>query len=496
MVELVDAPDSKSDIPSYKITFFLVFSAIYGIVSLDFGLTHQLHSFTHLVHPDTQVLMTAHHELLGGKLHVYKRDNSSFWQCSTFLGGKNYRVSTKEESLAQAKDFAEDWYLGLKGKARAGELKHGKTFKFAAAQFRKEYEALTAGERNPKYVEGHWARLKNHLGPFFDDKVLSEITPGLVQEYRVHRATSRKHPDTNEPIRPSRTTMHHEIVTLRHVMNTAERHGWVPFVPNLRPPYNSSGKISHRAWFSPEEYKQLYTATRERAKNPPKLRWRWACEQMHDFVLFMVNTGLRPDEAWRLEFRDVEIVDDDDTNETILEISVRGKRGVGYCKSMPGAVLPFKRLRDRGRPEESEGRRHRSPIKKGAASPHADDDLPIGEGRLTRPTDRLFPYVHKELWNKILDELELKKDREGKPRTSYSLRHTYITMRLMEGADIYQVAKNCRTSVEMIEKYYAAHIKNLIDASAVNTRRPRSTGRASKRDADANSREAADPGEI
>jgi len=29
----------------------------------------------------------------------------------------------------------------------------------------------------------------------------------------------------------------------------------------------------------------------------------------------------------------------------------------------------------------------------------------------------------------------------------------------MEGANIYQIAKNCRTSVEMIEKYYAAHIK-------------------------------------
>jgi hypothetical protein len=44
-------------------------------------------------------------------------------------------------------------------------------------------------------------------------------------------------------------------------------------------------------------------------------------------------------------------------------------------------------------------------------------------------------------------------------------------MRLMEGADIYQIAKNCRTSVEMIEKFYAAHIKNMIDPSAVNVRR-------------------------
>jgi hypothetical protein len=43
----------------------------------------------------------------------------------------------------------------------------------------------------------------------------------------------------------------------------------------------------------------------------------------------------------------------------------------------------------------------------------------------------------------------------------------------MEGADIYQIAKNCRTSVEMIEKYYAAHIKTNLDAAAINVMRPK-----------------------
>lgn len=65
----------------------------------------------------------------------------------------------------------------------------------------------------------------------------------------------------------------------------------------------------------------------------------------------------------------------------------------------------------------------------------------------------------------------MKLDRDGKPRTAYSLRHTYICMRLMEGADVYQIAKNCRTSVEMIEKFYAAHIKNMLDAAAINVTR-------------------------
>ena len=44
-------------------------------------------------------------------------------------------------------------------------------------------------------------------------------------------------------------------------------------------------------------------------------------------------------------------------------------------------------------------------------------------------------------------------------------------MRLKEGADIYQIAKNRRTSVEMIEKFYAAHIKNTLDAASINVMR-------------------------
>lgn len=423
--------------------------------------------------------MTEHHELLGGKVQIFKRPRSSYWQCKTFLAGKEHRKSTKEESLALAKDFAEDWYLDLRGKLRSGDLKTGKTFKFAADQFRREYEVITEGDRNPVYVKGHWIRLGIHLLPFFGNKALSEITPGLVQEYRVHRATSRKDPKTGEPKKPARSTLHQEIVTLRHVLTTAQRHGWLPFVPNLSPPYKSSGKIEHRAWFSPEEYKTLYEATRKRTENPPKPRWKWACEQLHDFVLFMVNTGLRPDEAWRLEYRDVEIVDDRSTGETILEISVRGKRGVGYCKSMPGAVHPFERLRDRPKPNDM-GRGQRRASATESQKPGSDKN----------PTDLIFPRRHHVLFNEILKEKSLKKDREGNVRTFYSLRHTYISMRLMEGADIYQIAKNCRTSVEMIEKFYASHIKNMIDASAINRTRKRSNDRPSPRTANVKRKKA------
>ena len=137
------------------------------------------------------------------------------------------------------------------------------------------------------------------------------------------------------------------------------------------------------------------------------------------------------------------------SGEKILEIEVRGKRGVGYCKSMAGAVRPFERLRDRPRPSDDEDEKEEKP----------------------KATDLIFPKTHRQLFNTILEEEKLKFDREGQRRTAYSLRHTYISLRLMEGADIYQIAKNCRTSVEMIEKYYASHIKNRLDAAAINIRR-------------------------
>ena len=97
--------------------------------------------------------MYENHELMGGKLHLYRRENSLNWQCSTFLAGKNWRKSTKVDSFSLARTIAEDWYLELKGKMRSGELKFGKTFKDAAEKFLPEYKVITYGERSPKYVE-------------------------------------------------------------------------------------------------------------------------------------------------------------------------------------------------------------------------------------------------------------------------------------------------------------------------------------------------------
>lgn len=390
------------------------------------------------------------HRILGDQVTLYQRSEGGAWHCSTFLKGKEWRKSTRQKSLGRAKDEATDWFNELQAKNHLGELNTGKNFSQVAKMFEEEYEATTRGHRSPKWVQGHKDRLRLHLLPFFGDMHVGDITSGTAQQYRAHRLTEPEDYNEEEAGKPwkppARKTIHNEIVTLSLTLKTAHRHGYIQQVPDLSDPYRRHTKVSHRPWFTPKEYKQLYTATRKNAANPKNPRFKWYAEQLHDFVLFMANTGLRPDEVNLLEFRDVEIVTDEWSGDKILEIEVRGKRGVGYCKSMTGAVRPFERLRDRPRPTD-EGER---PVK---------------------PTDKLFPNEFKKMFNGILTENNLKFDRDGKARTAYSLRHSYICFRLLEGADIYQIAKNCRTSVEMIEKHYAAHLKDMIDTSLINVRK-------------------------
>ena len=404
------------------------------------------------------------HSFMDGKVHLYKRERSRFWQCSTYMNGCNHRTSTKEESLTMAKEFAREWYMAayvdarrrgqhsrvsrLLGKFGQVEMPvvssseptkakpSGPTFREAAEKFVAEYGIITQGQRNEKVAELHALRIRVHLLPFFGDMPVEKINAGIVQEYRMQRTT-----EGYKGRKPSRSTLKHETVTLRLVLKTAHRYGWITAVPDISAPYKTSGKVTHRAWFSPEEYKIFYGASRNRAQNPPLERHRSLWEDLHDYILFMANTGLRPDEAGRLEYRDVTPVTDQDTGERLLEIEVRGKRGVGYCKSMKGAILPFQRMQKR----------------------HKD----------AKPTDKIFGKTRNDLINQVLADCSLKHDRDGNVRTAYSLRHTYICLRLMEGADIYQIAKNCRTSVEMIEQFYASHIKNTLDASAINVKKPR-----------------------
>jgi hypothetical protein len=64
------------------------------------------------------------------------------------------------------------------------------------------------------------------------------------------------------------------------------------------------------------------------------------------------------------------------------------------------------------------------------------------------------------MFNQILKDNNLKFTATQPPvkRDFVSLRATYISFRLLNGASVYEVANNCRTSVAMIENSYAKYL--------------------------------------
>ena len=127
--------------------------------------------------------------------------------------GKNHRTSTKEEGLSQAKEFSEDWYLTLRRKQGRGELLNEQSFKDAAEVFQREYDVMTEVKRSQTRVDGHKARIRLQLLPYFGSLGLWQITAGKVQYYRVERI---QNPTSGNA--PSYSTLHDSIVTLRMVL--------------------------------------------------------------------------------------------------------------------------------------------------------------------------------------------------------------------------------------------------------------------------------------
>lgn len=348
------------------------------------------------------------------KLRLYRRKGSSRWQASVYFEGANRRLSTKEVEQTRAELVAGDWYEDLLASKRLGQSRFGPTFEQAACLFRKEYEALVKrGDRSERHFEQFKNKLKRYLNPFFGKMNVIEITTARVADYEQWRLKNN-HYGTS----PSRATMHQEFVLIRHVLKTASIQGWIDNVPTIGHRHKQSQKqrFRSRSWFTFEEYKKLIESSQKRVLAAEGKRWQWAVEQLHDYIIFMVNTGLRVGEASNLRYADIEIkknkIETDARGKPLeyLLISAVGKRGHGECVSFWGAVSAYKNLLQRNDPKES---------------------------------DLVFPTYQRIALNNLLDETGLKVDAYKNVRSASSFRSTYISFRLLGGAPIYEIALNC-----------------------------------------------------
>jgi integrase len=196
-----------------------------------------------------------------------------------------------------------------------------------------------------------------------------------------------------------------------------------------------------REEFTPEEYRKLHTFARGWLKKGRRKANIWSRTIAYNFMLIMCNTGMRPPEAKNLRWRDVAIRTDKEGRKFVV-LHVRGKDKYRNLVAAGNVADYLERIRAIGK----------------ATAP---DDFVF-----TSTTGKRTSTLYASLIEKMLKESDLLFSSAGSRRSTYCFRHTYATFRLSEGVDVYFLATQMGTSVQMIQDHYG-HVTPVKNADRI-----------------------------
>lgn len=234
-------------------------------------------------------------------------------------------------------------------------------------------------------------------------------------------------------------TIRSEMKAFGAVMKFAVKKQYVP--ASLRFDAFPVLKTQRREEFTPEEYRDLYNKGRKWVKAATTDASRWYRTMTYNLILIACNTGMRPPELRNLRWRDISPAKDREGRDIfVLFVQGKGKQRKLVAPATVGKYLD--RVRQIAK----------------ATGP----DSPV----FTNITGESAKSLYQSLIEDLLTETGLRKGADGTMRTTYCFRHTYATFRLQMGVDVYFLAQQMGTSVQMIEKHYG-HVNTIRHADRV-----------------------------
>ena len=409
------------------------------------------------------------------KLKIYRIRGSRYWQARCFMEGKMHVRSTKalekQEATEAAKRFYEELLVRFRqsGESEVARLDRAQVRETPAKYvFQSVADRALEGERG-RMMRGELSmqsfkslrnRFKKQITPYFwgkDIRALGHEDLSSFMDVLVKRNSSS-------------ITITQYLQSIRLVLKFAlvnELVDRIPPFPKVR--LNSQP----RGGFTATEYLQLLRAAKqlsrlEEEQKPSTHRNRAGGiftktvsvpHEMAWMIGFMVNSFLRPTDLKYIQHKHVEIVRGD---HLYLRLTLpETKRHKAQIVTLRPAVRIYRHLRQYSE-KQGYGR---------------EDDylfLPHVEDR------DAATVVLSQNFNKILLATHLKKGELGQERSLYSLRHTAIMFRLLygKGIDLLTLARNARTSVQMIEEFYASNLTAEMNISLLHSKRRSTTRQA------------------
>ena len=325
--------------------------------------------------------------------------------------------------------------------------------KIAAQVVELERSRVFAGELAKMSVRNFEYRLNSMILPAFGERLITEITGE-----QIHLLYQRLIAKGLASI-----SVAQYLQDLKKIFNYAYAHGLVDRIPYFPKVKKTSVP---RGGFTVGEYRQLVIAAKQLSmikelsagithRNtaggvytktdgiPIEIIW---------VIRFMVNGFIRPSDIFHIKHKHVEIVRRE--YEYLRLKQPETKRHKNQIVTLRPAVKVYERLKKHMASRNLAG---------------SNDYLFLPEIKDRAIAGRLI----SQHFNKVLNAADMKQGTLGQQRSLYSLRHTSIMFRLLygNGIDLLTLARNARTSVQMIEKFYASNLTSEMNIGLIQSRR-------------------------
>jgi hypothetical protein len=408
------------------------------------------------------------------KLFIYKLEASKYWWVRYFVNGNAVRKTTKTESKREAIAFAKTFYDTVTYNQRHGISATLSATSFAAClkeMLKAETAKLERGEISKITYDNSIYRYEKSITPFFGKMEVKDIDYMCVDRYLNELSTKSL----------SASTITAYLGLTRKVLAYAARRRLIVAVPEF-PSVRLDDKP--RGWFTWREYIKLWRAAGRLAGKKIQLRKYYdehgekqtqyvdaesaepklgellrnveMTEDLRRLIVFMVNSYIRPTDIKFMQHKHVDVVKG---RNLFLRLRLPPTKGHSDpITTMPKAVDTYNTLKQY----------HLATGQIGAE--FAEDYVFLPKYKNNRD------YALKQLqrqWEILMHETGLGTSAAGEERTLTSLRHTCIMWRLMlgEGVNTLALARNARTGVDMIDRFYAKPLSGEMNVAMLQSKR-------------------------
>jgi integrase len=376
---------------------------------------------------------TTHH-MRDGDVVLYRRPYSSFWQVRYKLFSKRWHcVSTKQRRLDWAMRVAGEMYDRARFKEEEGLPQTSRRFdavaKTAIRQMELDIERGIKPMTNKDYIRA----INNYLLPFFGKRMLNNINGEVVREYEQWRNEKMKRV-------PISSTLATHSSAFNRIVEVAIEQGWLSDKVPVARLSRKGRKGTARPAFTKAEVEALLAFLPKWSDSGKTAKAREMRLLLRDYIEILLATGMRcGKESMNMLWKHIEWHTDKDVR--YLRIWVSGKTGGRWLIAKHIAADAFSRLALR----QSIG----AELDEAIASKRNEKVFRLSNGLQPASLHTTF------IW--LMKDCGLAKDAiTDKPRTLYSLRHTYATLSLMDGQmDVHTLAKQMGTSIAMLEQHYS-----------------------------------------